>query len=231
MGRDRSCRQLAELSGLGEGALVLDLGCGIGGPARVLSHEWKFRMVGIDLVDDFIATAVALTELVRLSERIDFLQSEATRLPFASKTFDGAVLQHTTVNIPDKFPLLTEVARVLRTNGILVMHDWLRGVGPDPVYPMPWSKDGSLSYLLDKPEFAAVARKTGFEIVVFNDMVESYIPRLEGQIKDARQEQGRIVNQEKLTELVSYEESLERFRTNLIEKRLVCYMAKLRKTG
>lgn len=222
---------MAELAGLGEGSLVLDVGAGIGGTTRVFAHEKKIRMVAVDLTETYVYAATALTKLVQLNEHTDFLRAEATHLPFADGVYDGAALQHSSMNIPDKSALLGEISRVLKSGGVLALHDWLRGDGPEPVYPMPWSADGSISYLIRRDEFTSVVAKTGFEIEAFKDLAESYVRRLEQQIKDAQQERSRTQDTEQVRKLVAFEESLMPFYQNLSERRLICYMARLRKTG
>lgn len=91
-------KELARFIGLREGK-VLDIGCGLGGPCRMLADEFNFQVTGIDLSETFIRTAIALTELVGLSDRITYLQGDATNLPFADQSFDLTWTQHVQMNV------------------------------------------------------------------------------------------------------------------------------------
>src|SRR5262249_25110234 len=55
-------RELAEALGIGAGANLLDLGCGLGGPARFLAATYGCQVTGIDLSQPFIEAARMLTE-------------------------------------------------------------------------------------------------------------------------------------------------------------------------
>ncbi len=77
-----STRELASAAGCGPGMRVLDVGCGIGGPARTLADEFGCRVSGIDLTPAFVATASALSERMGFADRTEFRVADATRLPF-----------------------------------------------------------------------------------------------------------------------------------------------------
>ncbi len=93
---------------------LLDIGCGIGGPARFFAERFGCRVTGIDLTADFVDAAKALTARVGLTERVAYRQASALTLPFADDSFDLATLLHVGMNIADKAALMTEVRRVLR---------------------------------------------------------------------------------------------------------------------
>ena len=76
-------RELAEALGIA-GAHVLDVGCGLGGPARFLAATHGCHVTGIDLSQPFIEAARMLTERCGLADRATFLQGDALDLPFRS---------------------------------------------------------------------------------------------------------------------------------------------------
>ena len=96
-----------------DGKDVLDIGCGIGGPARTMAAHATARVTGIDLTPQFIEAARALSAMTGFGERVRFEVGSATALPFADKAFDAATLLHVGMNIPDKAGLFREAARVL----------------------------------------------------------------------------------------------------------------------
>src|SRR5687767_8938331 len=95
-------REVARLAGFSDGMRVLDVGCGIGGPARTLAAEFGCTVVGVDLVEEFVEAARELTARVGLADRVEFVQGDALELPFGEGEFDGAMLEHVTMNIQDK---------------------------------------------------------------------------------------------------------------------------------
>lgn len=156
-----------------DGAHVLDIGCGIGGTARLLAAGPAARVTGIDLTPSFVETGRALNRLVGLDDRIDLRVASALELPFADATaetgFDGAVLLHVGMNIADKGRLLAEVARVLRPGANLGIYDIMR-VGPgQPDYPVPWASSPDTSHLARPEEYRTAAEAAGFRVVVETD--------------------------------------------------------------
>jgi ubiquinone/menaquinone biosynthesis C-methylase UbiE len=74
-------RELAQIAELHEGLQVLDVGSGIGGPARTLAAEFGCRVTGLDLTEEFCRTAVVLTNLLHLSDLVTFRQGNALDMP------------------------------------------------------------------------------------------------------------------------------------------------------
>jgi 2-polyprenyl-3-methyl-5-hydroxy-6-metoxy-1,4-benzoquinol methylase len=65
-----------QLAGLGHGERVLDVGGGIGGPARTLAGA-GFSVTVLDLTEEFCRTGAALTERVGLASRVTFHHGNA----------------------------------------------------------------------------------------------------------------------------------------------------------
>ena len=118
---------------------VLDLGCGIGGPARTLAAEFGCRVTGIDISDEFCTAAQSLNELVGLSGNISIRTADALALPFEDESFDIVWTQHASMNIADKQALFTEMHRVLRPGGKLALHDVMAGPVQPVHFPVPWA--------------------------------------------------------------------------------------------
>src|SRR4051794_35451478 len=68
---------------------VLDVGSGIGGPARYMAFTTGCRVTGIDLTEAFVAAARELTARCGLSERVDFHVGNALAMPFDDAAFDA----------------------------------------------------------------------------------------------------------------------------------------------
>lgn len=122
-----------------DGAHVLDVGSGVGGPARLLAATYRCRVTGIDLTSDAVAAATALSARTGLGERTRFLAADAVALPFPDATFDHAWSQHAAMNIADRARLSAELRRVLKSGGRLALHDVAAGDGGPLLFPVPWA--------------------------------------------------------------------------------------------
>lgn len=116
---------VAEAAGAAPGKLVLDICAGMGGPARFFAARHGCRAVGIDINPDRVIGAQRLTQRVGMTDRVGFVQGDATRLPFAASRFDAAVSQEAFLHIPDKARLFAGIHRVLRPGGRLAFTDWI----------------------------------------------------------------------------------------------------------
>src|SRR5262249_41031485 len=110
-GRDATL-ELFKLAGIGRGDRVLDVGGGIGGPARTLASAGCSVTV-LDLTEEFCRTGAVLTERVGLASRVAFRHGSALAIPFNDAAFDAVWTQHSSMNIEDKEKLYGEIARVL----------------------------------------------------------------------------------------------------------------------
>lgn len=167
-------KELAELIIHPEGR-ILDIGCGLGGPCRMLADEFGLRVTGIDLSADFIETAKALTAFVGLSDRIEFLQADATALPFPDHSFDLTWTQHVQMNVADKSLFYGEMARVLKPGGQFFYYDIFRKNGGDVTFPVPWANSADISFLFETDELESILNQLGFERIHLRDQTEAGI--------------------------------------------------------
>jgi len=139
-------KELANGIGIND-SRVLDIGCGIGGPSRMLADEYNCMVTGIDISHEFIRTAQKLSELIGINNKTAFIQGDALNLPFDSGSFDIVWTQHVQMNINDKAKFYSEIKRVLKENGMLIYYDIFRKNNEDVTYPVPWANDSSVSFL------------------------------------------------------------------------------------
>ena len=190
-GGRQATRELATLAGLEPNMKVIDIGCGIGGPARTLAAEVGCRVTGVDLTAEFCETARLLTERVGMSEGIDFQEGDATDLPFGDAGFDAAILEHVTMNIQNKHKLFAEVHRVLRPLGRLALYEIVAGEVSPIHYPVPWAEDERISFLLSGVDMQAPIEDAGFSPLVWRDVSEFAIDWFRGMIDSARHHHAR----------------------------------------
>lgn len=156
--------------GIAPGTHWLDVGSGIGGPARHIADRWQCHVTGIDLVSEFCEVARLLTDKVGLASKVDFRQGSALSMPFAAGTFDGAYTMHVAMNIADKPALYREIHRVLKSDAIFGIYDILTGPAPAPLtFPVPWASTADTSFLASIGEMVAILERAGFEILARSD--------------------------------------------------------------
>jgi ubiquinone/menaquinone biosynthesis C-methylase UbiE len=156
---------LADAAGFATGARLLDVGCGIGGPSRFFAAERGCHVIGIDLTEDYVRTAVVLSRRVGLGDRVEYRQASALDLPCEREAFDGAYMMHVGMNIADKPALCAEVRRVLKPGGSFAIYDLMR-VGPgDLRFPLHWSEKAETSFVAPPAAYREALGAAGFEIV------------------------------------------------------------------
>ena len=158
-----------------EGASVLDVGCGLGGPCRMLADEYNCKVTGIDLSREFIRSATKLSKLVNLDAKTSFLQGDATSLPFNDRTFDVVWTQHVQMNIPDKEKLYSEMNRVLKTGGYFLYYDIFKKGDGEINYPMPWANSADLSFLFKEEEMDNILKDIGLIKELSTDQTQAGI--------------------------------------------------------
>jgi SAM-dependent methyltransferase len=162
-GGEATAALLADLA-IQPGMEVLDIGCGIGGPARTIAQRYGGRVTGIDLTPAFVHAAEALSRMAGMEGRVDFKVGSAVALPFADETFDVATLMHVGMNIPDKTALFAEAYRVLRRGGVFAVYDVMRTGEGELAYPVPWAEHARLSALETPDRYRKAAADAGFTL-------------------------------------------------------------------
>ena len=164
--------ELAQSLNLDAASRVLDIGSGLGGPARTLAETFGCHVTGIDITQAFCDAATALSSWVGLSDRVDFRQGDATSLPFDDAVFDAAMTIHVAMNIAAKDRVYAEARRVLKPGSRFVVYDVLQGEGGDILYPVPWARDPSISHLASPDSMLSLLSHAGFRILKVEDSTE-----------------------------------------------------------
>lgn len=115
--------RLAEAGDIRRGHRVLDVCCGLGGPARWMAYRLGCKVTGLDLTQSRIDSASRLTARVGLAHLVDFVHGDALDMPLPDAAFDRVYGQEAWVHIPDKGKLLGECRRVIKPGGLLAFTD------------------------------------------------------------------------------------------------------------
>jgi len=153
---------LATAAGITSADRILDVGGGIGGPARQLADRFGCAVTVVDLTPEYCAVGETLTMWTHLTDRVSFVHASALDMPFADASCDVVWTQHASMNIADKDRLFREIARVVRPGGRLALFDILAGPNQPIHFPVPWAAEPSFSFLLSPGETRALIASKGF---------------------------------------------------------------------
>jgi ubiquinone/menaquinone biosynthesis C-methylase UbiE len=179
--RRRATADLAAMLAPAPADHLLDIGSGLGGPARYLAKVCGCRVTGIDLTAQFVATAVDLTRRTGLAHRVAFRQGSALDLPFADASFDLAWSQNVAMNIADRPRYYAEMRRVLKPGGRLAIQDIAQGPGGVPRYPVMWADTPATSFLRTPAQTRSLFEAAGFGVVVWQDNTDAAIAEAEAE--------------------------------------------------
>ena len=167
--------ELAKLAGLREGMKLLDVGSGIGGPARTLAADFGCIVTGIDLTDEYCQAAEMLTARAGLSDKVTIRHANALDMPFDDESFDVVWMQHMWINIEDKKHLLDQIRRVLQPSGRLALYEIFAGSVQPPHFPVVWASDPMINFLLSAEEGRQLIVRAGLVEIAWNDVTERCI--------------------------------------------------------
>ena len=164
--------EIADQLQIAAGDHLLDIGSGIGGPARYFAHRFGCEVTGIDLTAEFCEVARDLTRALGLEHRVRFELGNALAMPFADGHFDGAFSMNVSMNIADKAAFYREIHRVLKPGAWLMLSELAKGTGGDPDYPTPWASSARTSFLSTPGETRSGLEDAGFDVVRLQDTLQ-----------------------------------------------------------
>ena len=177
--------ELADRLPIKAGQHIVDIGCGLGGPARYMAKRFQCNVSGLDITESFVEVANKLTLLLRMEQQVKIEHGDGQRLPYPDSAFDGAYTQHVTMNVADRPAFFAEAYRVLKPGASFALTE--HGLGPtgSPHYPLPWSSDGSGAHLVTPSETRAILEEAGFEAIVVEDTGPKYLATYKKAIEKA----------------------------------------------
>jgi len=157
------------------GRNVLDIGCGLGGPACHLAEQHRAQVTGIDIEPQLVGLARERAESRKLQHRASFLLVQPGQLPFPDGSFDVIVSSGTFTQIANKRELFAECLRVLKPGGAMHNFDWTTPLAqPSDELRYFFEMEG-LTYALESPTtYAELLEATGFTDVRVEDDTDWY---------------------------------------------------------
>jgi phosphoethanolamine N-methyltransferase len=154
---------------------ILDIGCGIGGPAFVLAEKYGAYVVGIDIEPELIERARQRAQELEIDSRCEFLLVEPGPMTFPDESFDVVLSSGVIMQIEDKQQLFAEVLRVLKPGGVLTSYDWMKPEGEFGDDMRYWFKMERLTYDMKTfEEYEGLLRDAGFTEIQMSDRSDWY---------------------------------------------------------
>ena len=185
IGGRAATEELARQLALTASDRVLDVGCGLGGPARQIAARYGCQVSGIDLTRDYVEAGNVLSGWLQLEGRVSLQHGDALALPFTDGSFTAAYMLHVGMNIADKSALFAEAARVLRAGARFAIFDVMRTGDGALSYPLPWASTADANAIVSPRHYRDALSAAGFEIVSDRerrDVALEYFARQRAQV-------------------------------------------------
>ena len=163
--------------GLTAASAVLDIGAGLGGPARFMAHTAGCRVCAVELQADVHAKGRELTQRCGLGELVshvhgDILDCDLSGLGDGPGSFDAVASWLTFLHIPDKHALLTSCAAMIKPGGALYAEDFFARGAFTPAEERALSADVFCKELPTRQEYIDTLTACGFVDIVFEERTE-----------------------------------------------------------
>lgn len=168
-------KDVAEFLRVSPDSKILDIGSGLGGPARYFAKKFGAGVTGIDLTPSYVEAAEYLTARSGLSELVKFDCGDALALPYKDENFDIVMTQHVAMNVQNRKGFYSEAYRVLKAGGQLTLYDVIAGDKGDVLYPVPWADGPDTSFLLTEQALKQILIDQKFQILHWLDRTNAVI--------------------------------------------------------
>lgn len=169
---------LAHQTGIKEGMTVLDVGCGVGGPAREIAKFTGCNVVGLNNNDYQIDRATAYAEKEGLADQLKFVKGDFMQMSFPDESFDAVYAIEATVHAPKLEGVYSEIFRVLKPGGTFGVYEWLMtdDYDNDNIHHrdirLGIELGNGISNMVPIAEGLAAMKAAGFELIKADDLAQ-----------------------------------------------------------
>ncbi len=196
---------------IGSEDTVLEIGSGIGGPARYLAEKTGCHVTALELQRELNDIAFDLTQRCRLSHRVKHVCGDILEFNEENISFDYVVSWLAFLHIPDRNSLLSKCYDVLKADGKMFIDDYYRrGEFKDNELAV-LSNDISCDYLPSKDDYKKQLIDKGFtevEIVDKTDSWKNFVQERKEKFIQTRESQIEIHNHIVVDELEDFFEKV-----------------------
>jgi sterol 24-C-methyltransferase len=169
---------LAAKIGIKDGDRVLDVGCGVGGPAREIAKFTGAHITGLNNNDYQIERATRYAAKEGLSKQLEFVKGDFMQMSFPENSFDAVYAIEATVHAPSLEGVYSQIFRVLKPGGVFGVYEWLMTDNYDNENPhhreirLGIEQGDGISNMVKISEGVAAIKAAGFELVLNEDLAK-----------------------------------------------------------
>lgn len=215
----QATKSLADALEISAGAKILDVGCGIGGPARLIAERFNCKVLGVDQNAEYVEVGNYLSTQTGLSDCVTLQEADILSSSFEVAKFDGALMLHVTMNIAKRETLYQKIWNSLKPGGFLAITEHGLGEKSGILYPLPWAESESTSFLSPSEVSLACLKNMGFYEMSYHDLSAIYLRGYKRGLEKLRSDQNFLAG----LELMMTKNAARKFQNTLInieEKRL-----------
>jgi len=108
-----------------KGSMLLDVGSGVGGPARKLIKKIKCVVTAVEFIEELHSAGMQLSKASDVGDQIKHINGDFMKLDLGSKSFDGLYSILCILHMPDKVKVFQKCNRVLKVGGKLFLDDFM----------------------------------------------------------------------------------------------------------
>ena len=113
--------RIADIAGFAPGHTLLDIGCGLGGPACFFADRYGVSVLGIDLTTEYVELARTRATRMGLQGRAVFEMVDAAEWSPPKACFDAAISIDSLVHVKNLARCMEHIRRALKGQGRLVV--------------------------------------------------------------------------------------------------------------
>jgi SAM-dependent methyltransferase len=148
--------------------VVLDIGSGFGGPARHVARRTGNRVIGVDITPAYVDAARDLTDRAALGDLVQFEVCDIAAFQ-SERRFQAAITMHVQMNVQDKASWFEHIGRHLEPGARLAMWEVCTPGRHELSWPMPWSLDGTDSFVVDPESLRTAIEHAGFTTIEWTE--------------------------------------------------------------